>query len=179
MRHQTSHRWAPLIPELSVESAWNGGGHWGALLPSAMKRSSITETNGEWWVKRVAEPSGHWRSCLSQRLITAHSREGSSRWKCKTTVLRSNKKGLSKPVFLISPITSSSDFRKTLCFSVLWYPLYTKIPEGVGFPEAYRQHAFHNLEIRGMVSKSNRNISDRLNRLPSSFTKSQWGFTLD
>lgn len=123
------------------------------------------------------------RSCLSRRLITPCSRAGSSRWKSKTTVLRSNKKGLNNPVFLVSPFSSSFYFWKTLCFSILWYPLYTKIPDvphprGKDFQRLTGNMLppFHNLEIRGTVSKSNRNVFWQARQATVLFHKALVGF---
>lgn len=88
--------------------------------------------------------SGHRRSCPSRRLITPHSRAGSSRWKSELTVLRSNKKGLNKPVFLTGSLFFIFLLMKDLTLQCPVIPSVHQntrctTPESEGFPEVYRQ----------------------------------------
>ena len=97
--------WAPGVSRKHCEKIpWRGA--------ISQKQTGRLVGEGSCGAARTAnvQPSGRQRSCRSQRLITPHTRAGSSGWKSKMTVLRSSKKGLNKPVFLISPFSSSFYF---------------------------------------------------------------------
>lgn len=106
----------------------------------------------------------------------------SSGWKSDTAVLRSNKKRLNEPVVLISPFSSSFYFWKayaSVSRDVLCTPKHQMYHTwGKDFQRVTGNTLppFHNLEIRGIVSKSIRNVFWEAQQATVLFCKALAGF---